>query len=134
MKYDLNISCVKFLKINQHKFVPLFFVQFFVNKSYVANIHKKVHPFSFFIQFFIHKYLSSMNTWQNILPHHQIFYPMCQIYLQNILLMSIKYSKRDSFMFTYSHSPNNIHVPNVFYHYIMNIQNKYYLKRYAKLF
>jgi hypothetical protein len=62
VKYDLSISCVKFFKINQHKFVPLFCCSIF-HKQIICKSLKS----------------SSMNTWQNILPHHQIFYPMCQI-------------------------------------------------------
>ncbi len=63
MKYDLNISCVEFFKINQHTFFPpCFFVQFFAKKR-IANVHEKFHPFSFVIQIVILEYLSSMNMW-----------------------------------------------------------------------
>jgi hypothetical protein len=65
---------VQFFKTNQHNFFP-FFCSIFCKKKFVAN----VHPFSFFFHIFIHKYHLSMNTLQNIHPHHQIFCPMCQI-------------------------------------------------------
>ncbi len=46
LKYDLNISCDEFVKINQHKFLPsYFYCSIFYKKTYVANVHKKVHPF-----------------------------------------------------------------------------------------
>ncbi len=57
-----------------NNFFP-FFCSIFCKKKFVAN----VHPFSFFIHIFIHEYHLSMNTLQNIHPHHQIFCPMCQI-------------------------------------------------------
>ncbi len=77
---DLSISCVKNFKINQHNFFPpCFFCSIFHKKTYVANVDEKVYPFSSIIQIVILEYLSFMNTWQNIPPHHQILYPMCQI-------------------------------------------------------
>ncbi len=83
------------------------FVQFFAKKIIVANVHENVRPFSSIIYILIHKYHLSMNTWQNIHPHHQIFYPICQIILSKYYVDVNKiFQKRFThvhlLMFTYS--------------------------------
>ncbi len=47
MKYDLNISCVKFFKINQHNFFPLFLFNFLQKIVCCQHLFKSLSIFIF---------------------------------------------------------------------------------------
>jgi hypothetical protein len=95
MKYDLSILSAELFKLNQHKFFPpCFFCSFFRKKKVSCWFSLKKFIHFFFIHIFIHKYHSSMNMWQNILPHEQIFVLCVKFFLKNILLTWAKYSSK----------------------------------------
>jgi hypothetical protein len=90
---ETNINC----------FDPISFVQVFAKIACVANIQNNVHPL------FIHKYHSSMDTWQNILPHQQKFYFIVKEHFPNIMSTWIEYSKKDLVMVMHSCLPPHVH-------------------------
>jgi hypothetical protein len=74
------------------------FCSIFCKTKLVANVHEKVHPFSFFIHIFIYKYHS-------FVTHVRIFFHVTKYfvlgmtkYSLNILSTWEEYSKKNSFL------------------------------------
>ncbi len=59
-------------------FIHLNFTSISIFHPFQFFIHYIVHPSFHSLLCFIHNYCSSMYTWQNILPHHDIFNAVCQ--------------------------------------------------------
>ncbi len=106
--------CDKLFIINQHKFLVSYFLYLvFCKTKLVANVHEKVHPLSFSIPIFIHKYHSSMTCGRIFFHVTKYFVLGVMKYYLNILSMLEEYSKKIwsySLMLTCSCSWNNIHV------------------------
>ncbi len=110
-KYNLNISCERLVTINQHKFIVSFFCSFFCKIKLVVNVHEKVHPLSFFIPIFIHKYYSYVLRGR-IFFHVTIYYILgVTKYSLNIMSTLEGYSKKDLVLLPYSCSLAHVRVP-----------------------
>jgi hypothetical protein len=101
-------NCSQWTNINF--FVSCFFCSTFYRTKLATNVHEKIHPFSFFIHIFIHKYHSFM-THGRILFHVTKYFVLSVIeYFLNILSTWEEYSEKDLVMFPCSCSPTHVHV------------------------
>ncbi len=105
MTWALHVS--NFSKSTHINFSTLFlFLKFLPKKRMLFHFHLS-------FKFVILEYLSSMNTWKNIFPCHQIFYPMCQIILFKYSINISRIFPKKLFMPTCSCSPNSIPSPSM---------------------
>jgi len=100
IQYNLSISCDELFTINQHKFlISCFFCSVFRKTKFVANVHEKVHPLSFFIHIFIHKYHSYVTC-------GKIFFHVTKYFILGV----IEYFLKDLVLLPCSCSPTHVHV------------------------
>jgi hypothetical protein len=104
LNFTSILFCLSILIFHPFLFCSSILIFIHLYCSSIFSIHDYVSSI-----FFIHNYHSSMYTWQNIPPHHDIFYAMCQGIFFNILLMLVKDSRIDSFLLTYSCSCSHAH-------------------------